>query len=490
MSPALLTLNFIALHPGGETRQHQLTELLRARILDGRLRAGVRLPSSRALRRTLGVGRNTVLGAYEQLAAEGYVSGRRGSGTYVTDRLPDARLRATRSAGPLRPQAPAAQPTSARATAVPSPSSAPVFPAPFRPCVPSSAEFPLHTWEMLRRRVLARSGTHLLHYAEPVGYQPLRESIAAHVQDYRGVRCDSGQVIVTAGAQQAFSLIFSALAAPVDPVWMEDPGYGGFRSAAAAARRKVIPLPVDEEGIALPRRARRQPALIYVTPSRQFPLGITMSLRRRLELLAFADRSGSWIIEDDYDSEHRYSGRPLPALQGLQEKARVLYVGTFSKTVFPALRLGYIVAPPALVDGLARARAALDSHSPSLDQAVLAEFLQSGAFGRHLRRTQTLYGERLEVFRSEMERLLGGRVRLDPAVAGLSLVGRLPEGADDAAWCAKAAAAGIEAQPLSGYRVRAATPPAAVFGFAPFIPAAIRRGVQRLASAWGPLANR
>jgi len=299
------------------------------------------------------------------------------------------------------------------------------------------------------------------------------------------VRCSAEQIVVTAGAQQAFNLILATLVCRCGPVWIEDPGYLGFRSASYAAGAVPVPRPIDAEGLVLPRSTPAQaPELIYLTPSRQFPLGITMSLRRRLAVLEFAKRTGAWVIEDDYDSEHRYTGRPLPALQGLKDNARVIYVGTFTKTIYPSLRLGYLIAPPALVEDFIRLRAVCDVQSSGVDQAVLAEFIRGGHYARHLRRMQTLYGERLQVLRTEMERVLGGLVQMDSADAGLNVVGWFPADADDAAWSAKAATREVDVPPLSAYRMKARLRPAGVFGFAAFPPALIRRGVEPLASAW------
>ncbi|HEY3757320.1 MAG TPA: PLP-dependent aminotransferase family protein [Opitutaceae bacterium] len=488
MPTPLLSLNLVSVSANREeSLQQQLTEELRVRIIRGELPPGSRLPSSRELRRSLGVARNTVLSVYEQLAAEGYVGGRRGSGTYVQENLPDLRLRAAGQRGRIGSASPLSISPAARrlADAARGTVAGTVAPLPFRPCVPSAPEFPIGVWESLRRRVLNRNGAHLLDYAEPAGYRPLREAISVHVQDYRGVRCTPDEIIVTAGAQQAFHLIVAALVGPGDPVGMEDPGYAGFRSAALAAQAELIPMPVDRDGMVLPkRRLARPPVVIYMTPSRQFPLGVTMSLCRRLDWLEFAEKTGAWLIEDDYDSEHRYSGRPLPALQGLKENGRVLYVGTFSKTVFPSLRLGYIVAPARLVPDLVRMRAVLDGHSPSIDQAVLAEFMEGGRYARHLRRTQAIYGERLQVFRSEMESRLGGVVRLEASSSGLSLVGWLPENADSEEWAKRALAGGIEVSPISKYVIRTKCPAGIVFGFAPYPPALIRRSVEKLAKAW------
>ena len=321
MATPTLSLNLVALDAGGSaTLQHQLRDALRRRILGGEFPPGSRLPATRLLCRALGVGRNTILNAYEQLVAEGYLSGRRGSGTFVSDDLPDARLRAiaahdkAAAASHLAPVSSGAR--QLRVAPVDSTSSR-TPPWPFRPCIPSAAEFPLAEWEALRRRVLNSRGERLLYSSDPAGDRALREVIAVHLRDYRGVHCSADQVVVAAGAQHAFNLILATLVRRGGRVWIEDPGYAGFRAAAHAAGVSLVPRPIDAEGLVLPRLIPEQaPGLIYVTPSRQFPLGVTMSLRRRLALLEFAVRSGAWIIEDDYDSEHRYSAGRCPPCRG------------------------------------------------------------------------------------------------------------------------------------------------------------------------------
>jgi len=385
----------------------QLYDALRAAILDGRLPAGARLPATRVLAVDLGLSRTTVLTDMAQLLAEGYVEGKTGSGTYVARVLPDAPflvaspLASDRAAvgegapapepdrtlshcGRLLMAAPSAPPRDAGA------------PRAFRTGVPALDVFPWKAWLRIEARCLRRLSGALRLYDNPAGYRPLRQAIADYLGAARAVRCDPDQVIVVTGSQQALDLVARLLLDPGDAVWVEDPGYGGAKGALAAAGARLVPVPVDAEGLDVAAGMRRHASarLACVTPSHQYPLGVTMSLTRRLALLRWASDAGAWVLEDDYDSEYRYAGRPLAALQGLDTAGRVIYMGTFSKVLLPALRLGYLVAPPDLADAFARAKALTDCGSPVLGQAVVADFLAEGHVGRHIRRMRALYSER------------------------------------------------------------------------------------------------
>ena len=293
-------------------------------------------------------------------------------------------------------------------------------------------------------------------------------------------------MIVTSGSQQALDLAARVLLDPGDTAWVEDPGYGGVRGAFSAAGIRPAPVPVDGEGLSVTAGEALAPQarMAYVTPSHQYPLGVTMSLGRRMALVAWARRRGGWIAEDDYDSEYRYQGRPLAALQGLDPAGRVIYIGTFSKVLFPALRLGYLVVPEGTVDAFSAARALADRHPPGPSQAVVAEFLVEGHFARHIRRMRTLYAERqaclVAALRRRIGRIAGNSA---PAQAGMHLVGWLPEGASDRAVSARAASAGVSAPPLSAYAVSAALPPALLLGYAGANPRQIQEGARRLAAA-------
>jgi GntR family transcriptional regulator/MocR family aminotransferase len=445
---------------------------------------GTRLPSSRALADDLGVSRTTTLLAVQQLQAEGYLTGRRGSGIFVADELPDDLLRRRTARPPVR------HPTLSRrgAALVAAPQGAqrlPGPPRPFRIGTPGVDLFPAALWWRLASRRLRSITPTQLDYGEPAGLRALREAIADHVQTARGTRFSADQVLIVAGAQQGLELISRVLLDPGDRVWMEEPGYPGARSALLGAGARIVPVPVDAEGLAVETGARRagDARLAYVTPSHQYPLGVPMSLPRRLALLRWASRAGAWVIEDDYDSEFRYGARPVPCLHGLDVDGRVIYVGSFSKTLFPALRLGFLVVPPDLQDGLRAARAAADQHPPVLDQAVLADFIGEGHFARHLRRMRVAYRERLDALTEAAARFCRGALRLRPTRTGLHAIAEL-EGAVAGRVSREAAVRGVEATPLSAYFARRGRPVnALVLGFAAVRPEAARRGMERLAAA-------
>src|SRR6184192_2915223 len=413
----------------GTTLQRQLYEGLRAAILGGRLQSGKRLPSTRSLAKDLAVSRNTVAGVFGQLVAEGYAEARVGSGTVVARALPDNLIQIAAPPGinrgngvaHRRPQISRRGRSLAKARV----GSGFTTLRPFRPGWPALDHVPLDLWWRLGARVGRRLGRNLLGYGDPAGYRPLRKAIAEYLAVSRGVRCTEDEVVVTSGSQQGLFVAAQVLLDPGDAVWVEDPAYPGTRSALQAAGARLVPIPVDAEGIDVRFAEQRRPAprVVAVTPSHQYPLGVTMTLARRLELLRLARRARAWVLEDDYDSEFRYSSRPIPALQGLDQDGRVIYLGTFSKTLFPALRLGYAVVPADLVRPFTAVRSVLDVHSPVLEQAVLAEFITAGYFERHLRRMRALYAERQQVLLEEARRHLAGLVELAPSGAGLQCVG-------------------------------------------------------------------
>ncbi|ABG03115.1 transcriptional regulator, GntR family [Rubrobacter xylanophilus DSM 9941] len=467
----------------------QLYEGLRGAILGGRLSPGARLPSTRELAAGLGVSRNTATSAYVQLLAEGYLEGRVGSGTYVARSLPDDLLRARPGPGREAAGAGAERALSRRGgllAATPTTTARDAgAPRAFRPGVPALDRFPFELWRQLASRFWRRPPPGLLGYGDPAGYAPLRAEISAYLRAARAVRCSPEQVIVVSGSQQALDLAARVLLDPGDAAWVEDPGYMGARAALLGAGARLVPVPVDGEGLDVAAGARLGPdaRLVHVTPSHQYPLGATMSLARRLELLGWANRTGAWVLEDDYDSEYRYAGRPLEALQGLDAEGRVIYVGTFSKVLFPSLRLGYLVLPPDLVDAFAAARELSDRHPPGPDQGVLARFIAEGHFERHLRRTRKLYAERQEALVEAARRHLAGRLEVPPAEAGMHLVGRLPEGTDDREASRRAAALGVEAPPVSAFASGACRTPGLVLGYAAFGRDEIEEGVKRLRAA-------
>jgi GntR family transcriptional regulator/MocR family aminotransferase len=471
--------------------RQQLYEQLRDGILGGQLPAGSRLPSSRALAAEMGISRGTVLAAFEQLYAEGYLEGRLGSGTYVARAVPDELL----SAGSHAPVPPGTRGTLRRLsqrgeritasprTPLPVLSGRPADQRAFTIGLPDLHAFPNDVWTRLSTRRLRESSWELRRYNHPAGYAPLRHAIAAHLATSRGVRCTADQVIVVTGSQQALDLCARMLLDPGDAAWVEDPGYLGARAALLGAGAELVPVPVDDEGLDVAAGMARQPdaRLAVVTPSHQFPLGSTMSLTRRLALIDWASRTGAWVVEDDYDAEFRYVGRPLTALQGVDGWGCVIYVGTFSKSLFPGLRLGYLVAPPQLVDPFIAAHLSTDMHVHTLEQAVVADFIREGHFERHLRRMRVLYSERQARLVEAANQELAGALCIEASESGLHVVGWLAPGLDDGLVAREAAAEGVDVWPLSLHSLYPYPRPALLLGYASLTPREIRAGVQRLA---------
>ncbi|MFB9690891.1 PLP-dependent aminotransferase family protein [Amycolatopsis plumensis] len=413
---------------------------LRDAVLDGRLRAGERLPPTRELARRLAVSRNTVAVAYDRLTADGFLTGRVGAGTYVSAELPAPKPRTAPSARGPRPKA-VWRSLPAPAAAAPDP----LFD--FRVGIPDATLFPLDTWRRLLAREL-RGTARFAHYAEPGGHPGLRAAIARHVGLSRSVRAGADDVLVTQGAQQALDLLCRVLLEPGDRVAVEEPGYRMAGLLFASHGAEVVGVPVDGEGLdvaALPPRTK----LVYVTPSHQFPLGTPMSLARRTALLAWAERAGAVVVEDDYDSEFRFSDRPLEPLQSLDRDGRVAYVGSFSKTLLPMLRLGFLIAPASLRDALHHARLLSGWHGDLPAQAALAGLIDEGLFARHLRRATKVYADRHERITTTLERVFAGRLTPVPSAAGLHLCAMADDETDLEPIAARAAAAGAAIQTLS-----------------------------------------
>jgi GntR family transcriptional regulator/MocR family aminotransferase len=481
---------FIALQLDRRSRvplQRQLYDEIRTAILSGRLAPGARVPATRVLASDTGTSRNTVSGAFDQLLSEGYLEGKVGSGTYVARMLPEDLLRVTRQPGPSRPVIARACPSrrgrmlggipaSLRSREIATEQA-------FRTGLPAFDEFPRALWARLGARLLRHAPSAVLTYGDPAGYRPLRRAIAEYLRAARGVNCSAEQVIVTAGSQQALDLAARLLLDPGDAAWVEDPGYLGARGALRAAGVRSIPVPVDSGGLSVVEGEKRAPEarLACVTPSHQYPLGMTMPLSRRTSLLAWARRHRAWIVEDDYDSEFRYSGRPLQALQGLDPIGCVIYTGTFSKVLFPSLRLGYMVVPESLVDTFVSARALVDRHPPGLEQAIVAEFLAEGHFARHVRRMRTLYAERQEALVLALGRELGGAIEASPAEAGMNLTAWLRGNASDLELSNKAAQVGVVVTPVSAYALGVKPRSGLLLGYAAFTTRQIREGVRKLA---------
>ena len=475
------------------TLQQQLYREIRRAILDGVLTPGTRLPSSRALADDAGVSRTTAVLAMEQLTAEGYLAARRGAGTFVAEDLPDDLPSVLRDGRPgrgrrRRPRA-FVPGLSRRGTALAAtPQGAQRLggaPRAFRIGTPALDLFPVRLWQRLVNRRFRAATMASLDYGDPAGFTPLREAIAAHVQAARGTTCGADQVVIVAGAQQGLDLVCRALLDPGGPAWLEEPGYPGARSALVGAGARIVPVQIDGEGLDVEAGIRRagRARLAYVTPSHQYPLGVPMSLRRRLALLRWAEGAGAWVVEDDYDSEFRYGTRAVPCLHGLDDRGRVIYVGSFSKTLFPALRLGFLIVPARIHARLVDARRAADQHPPVLDQAVLADFILEGHFTRHLRRMRTAYRERLEAMAAALERHCGGALRLRPVRTGLHAIAHL-NGVSATRVTREAAARGVEVAPVAAY---CANPARAlnslVLGFAAVRPDVLREGARALAAA-------
>lgn len=470
-----------------EPLQLQIYESVRRAILGGVLAPGARLPSSRMLADELGVSRLTAVLAFEQLVAEGYITARVGAGTFVNRELPDSDALTPVSATTALVQHPqlsrrgvslSQMPRITRKIEGP--------PRAFRIGTPALDRFPVTLWNRLVSRHTRRLTTPQLDYGDAAGLPALREAIAAHVSRSRGTSCSSDQVIVVAGAQQGLDMIARLLLDPGDAAWMEEPGYPGARAALTAAGARIECVPVDEQGMIVDHSTMHSSTarLVFTTPSHQFPLGVPMSLPRRLALLRWARDAQAWVVEDDYDSEFRYGSRAIPCLHGLDTDGRVIYLGSFSKTLFPGLRLGYLIVPPDLHAPLVKARLASDIHPQTFLQGVVADFIGEGHFERHVRRMNFEYRARLQALEEGVHRYCQGALELRSVTTGLHAVADLLTG-DDALVCREAFARGIETMPLSAY-YSTRTPSAAnglLLGFGSVLPRVVTESVKRLAAA-------
>jgi len=435
----------------GRPLHRQIADAFREAIVERRLRAGQRLPSTRTLAGALAVSRLPVLNAFEQLLAEGYLESRAGSGTFVSSTIRHGPASEERPVARARAVGGSARPVARHVAAL--------LRAPepwlqgygaFRMSEPAQDQFPFPTWTRLLARHARGLGRGAFNYGSPMGDLRLRQALAAYLRTARAVRCEAEQIMVVSGSQQAIAIAARVLVDPGLPVWVEEPGYGGARDALTMAGARLVPVPVDDEGldVSAGTRACRGARAAVVTPSHQYPLGATMSATRRLQLLDWARAAGAWIIEDDYDSEYRYESQPIAALQGLDRDARVIYVGTFSKVLFPALRAGYLVIPPDLVDRFTAVREAMDICPPGLLLAWLAELISEGHFARHLRRTGQIYRERRTALVEALAGRFGSRLRVVGAEAGMHLVA-LCERPRDRAVARRAADQGLWVMPLS-----------------------------------------
>ncbi|MEP6901287.1 MAG: PLP-dependent aminotransferase family protein [Actinomycetota bacterium] len=468
----------------------QIYEAIRRAILSGKLVSGVRLPASRVLAKQLSVSRITVVNAFEQLLAEGYLEGKTGAGTFVASNIPEDLLQISNSEKKnkfvnLSTENVKFSAFAKRLTETQSKISRFQITAnslPFKNGLTANREFPFEIWEKIAVRCFRQSRYKISGYGETAGYRPLREAAAAHLAAARGVHCEIEQIFITNGAQQALDLIARVLLGRRDKVWIEDPCYQEAHSVFYSNGAQIIPVAIDAEGFDLEEAERQSGAakLVYITPSHQYPTGVTMSLARRLSLLEWARTNQSWIIEDDYNSEFRYAGRPLASLQNLDNFGRVIYVGTFSKTIFPALRLGCMIVPKNLIEIFTAARTLCDWHSPIFEQAILADFISEGHFARHLRRMRTLYEKRQHFLVAESEKELGGLLKISKAQSGMHLIGWLAEGLNDQEVTEKAAESQLNLTPLSSYCIKNNLPSGIILGYTGFDEKQIKQGIGKL----------
>jgi GntR family transcriptional regulator / MocR family aminotransferase len=460
--------------PQDASLTHWLYEEVRRAILDRRLPPGTRLPATRDFARHYSISRGTVVTAFEQLQAEGYLVGQVGAGTWVNHRLPQHILdNRERRIPPVRMPAPVRG----------LPFSHPA--RPFRPYEPSVAEFPMQIWARIAGRRLRRCPASLLSIGERAGYRPLREAVAGYLGSSRGVNCSPAQIAIVSGVQQGLDILARVLLKPGDAVGMEDPGYFGATAVFRNAGAKIIPVPVDENGLSVSKAKQLcgHAKAAFLTPAHQCPLGITMPLERRLALLDWARHTGAFILEDDYDSEYRFKGQPVPALQGLDREGSVILLGSFNKVLFPSLRMGYVVLPESLIDRFLSVRSAIDFYPPGPSQAILCDFIVEGHLGRHIRRMRELYAQRLATLRNGMRKYLAGMLDLPAIHAGLNIPAFLRNGMTSQQAESAATAAGIETVALSRFVLRRSDLHGLQLGFAAFGEREILHATRALAVA-------
>jgi len=467
--------------PRDQTLTSWLYGELRSAILDRRLAPGARLPSSRDFADQYELSRGTVVSVLERLQAEGYITARVGFGTCV-NRVDSPRpgRHATTTPAYIRRvistyKRPQPWVDLAFVDGI----------RPFRVGVPAINEFPSELWGRIAAGRARNFRSWLKTEADRRGYRPLRDATAEYLRTSRGVRCTAEQIVIVSGMQQALDLLARLLLKKSDPVWMEDPGYFGARIAFDNVGAMMVAVPVDEDGLSVSAGMKICPDAkgAYVTPAHQFPLGATMSLERRMSLLSWASRSGAFVIEDDYDSEYRFEGPPVPALQSLDNHSSVIFIGSFSKTLFPALRVGYVVLPAPLIEPFLGFRYRTDFRNSSFDQAVLCDFIADGHLARHLRRMRNLYVGRLATLTEGARQYLGGLLEISNVRAGLYTIGYLKNGMSSRQAEKLAAAQGVEALAVDRFTLRRPDPKALLLGFGGFDELAIRQGLDRLAKA-------
>ena len=467
----------------------QIEDFLRQMILDGALLPSQKLPSTRELALELGVSRITIKSVYEQLISEGYVQGKTGAGTFVSEGL-DGETPVVPSVDTIRKdyfdgnfsktaEHISFSQASARYGSI----------LPFRPGVPALDKFPVKRWNKYLSRATTKSDIANFSYGDLLGSEKLRASIAHHLADSRGMKVDPKQILITSGAQQAFVLISYVLMNKNDTVWYENPGHIAGRDLLKIVGGDVSPVPIDKEGLNLPYAVLNfsKPKLIFTTPSHQQPLGITMSLQRRLTLLKYAHENASWVIEDDYDSEFRYRGRPLPALAALDKVGRVLYVGTFSKSLFPSVRIGYVVVPEILVDTFAKTRNIFGQTSSAITEEALSNFMDDGGFAEHIRKMRRLYRERRDILLDALKNHCSNILEPQQTDAGMHIIADIKNGMSDRLAHLELLNAGIDSLPLSIYYEGSVQRQALVLGFSGVQKKVIPKLVTRMGRVLGSL---
>jgi GntR family transcriptional regulator / MocR family aminotransferase len=454
---------------------------LRQAIFTGAFRANGRLPSTRDLADQLGVSRTVVLLAYDQLHAEGFVAGRRGSGTYVAAGLSSSRSAASKKSAKLRLSKFGAAAEKAAEVSDSQGRRPPIHRYDFASGRSESdiETFPFEMWRRILLRRARKAPVVELDYGPAAGSLALREAICSHLRRSRAVVCEPSEVIVVNGSQQALDLIVRVLLERGDHVAIEDPSYKGTSRILLAAGARLLAVPVDRDGLN-PAKLPKHTKICFVTPSHQYPTGVILPLSRRLALLEWAKHNNSLIVEDDYDGEFRYGGQPLESLQGLDAEGRIIYVGTFSRTVFPALRVGYVIVPKSLTRAFTAAKWLNDQHSPTLEQLTLAEFITSGAYERHLRRVRRRNAARREVLLDSIQRYLGDRIELTGDGAGAHIILWPKQRMSESELIAKAAARGVGISGISRYFVRPSHPTGLMLGYCRMTETEIREGIRRL----------
>lgn len=469
----------------------RIQRAIRQLILDGALSSGKPLPASRTLAKSLGVSRDTIETAYSQLHAEGFIERRVGSGSFIAEMTAFSPIRrAQQSSGVLHNQA---AKLSKRGAAMFGSGGVreQLFPKPFAPGVPETRNFPLALWERLERQVLKETGTRALLHGEPQGAEPLRKAIADYVNLERGARATADRVLVLTSSQQALTLCATMLLDPDERIFIEDPAYHGARKAFDAAGLEAIPIPVDSQGMCVdqlfnePRAAKA----VFLTPSHQFPTGATLSLERRLSLIQWAEKHQSWIIEDDYDSEFHYAGKPTACVQGLDPHDRTIYIGTFTKSLFPGLRIGYVVLPPQLVQPMTVARTLLDGHTASIAQLTLARFMEGGHFGAYVRMMRSMYAARLEILTRLINTHLSAFIEPRVPNGGLQMPCLLICGLSEQLVIDAARRVGIELLSLSALHADGDGKTGFLMGFAAYTPTEMEIAVTKLATIFQSLKN-